>query len=806
MVEVLKSRSDYHGVMKKALFLFSMLAFTLVSCEREADLAESESLPGKVTVKATMADAMRAVSASRTAILDESARSVCWTPRDEMSLFYGTGTGGGNKFVSKNTQNQSVADFEGTIGVVTAGADFPVDKTFFWGLYPYDPEAVCDGTSIVTTLSPNQTAVAGSFETGRVISIARSQNLGLSFYNVCSGLRVKVVKEGVVRMKLKSLDGSPLAGKARITMDDSGIPYVQEVLEGSDEITLSAPAGKYLEPGQNYYFMFFPHDFTSSFFTITFETMNETATYERKRAFKFNRSDINEFSVPIDQSLTYSAKAGNIPIEDPAFKTWLTSNGFDMDSDGEISYAEAENVTDIDICSNEVNLKSLKGIEYMPSLERINCPGEWYDVGDKELGIDREYYYIGHYTGWETAWGPIGTLEYLDVRWNKSLKVLNIQNNSALGELMSSIDLTNNPSLEELRLGMTYLNYPDISQFENLRYLDLGHLRGTVPTFSNNHELLEVTIDHPQDEDGHNDQAIDYDFSQCPKLERLILSATVNSISDLSNNPKLKELKIGWSSANLQSIDVSDCPDLEIIETIGSVGVSSIDVSANASLRSLNVDGNNLTVLDLSNNTELNHLHCIENNISELILPASLQEISCWSNPLGTLDVSALADLEVLCTADAGLSVLDVTHNPKLRELAFNGNQLESIDLSANPELEEIACWDCGLQTLDLSHNPKLTWVRCWGNYLTTLDVSKNLLLGQREVSISYASDNGLYCVQRNDENGDNLLRTLYIAEGQVIPFVTENRSEEHIPATTSIQISPGLGGGEGYGGGTQEP
>ena len=234
--------------------------------------------------------------------------------------------------------------------------------------------------------------------------------------------------------------------------------------------------------------------------------------------------------------------------------------------------------------------------------------------------------------------------------------------------------------------------------------------------------------------------------------------------------------------------------------------VNSLDLSNNTELTDLICNWNNLSRLDLSNNTKLNHLDCFENNISELILPASPRIINCWSNPLGTLDVSALADLEVLCTADAGLSVLDVTHNPKLRELAFNGNQLESIDLSANPELEEIACWDCGLQTLDLSHNPKLTWVRCWGNYLTTLDVSKNLLLGQREVSISYASDNGLYCVQRNDENGDNLLRTLYIAEGQVIPFVTENRSEEHIPATTSIQISPGLGGGEGYGGGTQEP
>ncbi len=803
-MERLRNRSGY-CVMKKALFLFSMLAFTLVSCEREADLAESESLPGKVTVKATMADAMRAVSASRTAILDESARSVCWTPRDEMSLFYGTGTGGGNKFVSKNTQNQSVADFEGTIGVVTAGADFPVDKTFFWGLYPYDPEAVCDGTSIVTTLSPNQTAVAGSFETGRVISIARSQNLGLSFYNVCSGLRVKVVKEGVVRMKLKSLDGSPLAGKARITMDDSGIPYVQEVLEGSDEITLSAPAGKYLEPGQNYYFMFFPHDFNTSFFTITFETMTETATYERKRAFKFNRSDINEFSVPIDQSLTYSAKAGNIPIEDPAFKTWLTSNGFDTDSDGEISYAEAENVTDIDICSNEVNLKSLKGIEYMPSLERINCPGEWYDVGDKELGIDRDYYYIGHYTGWETAWGPIGTLEYLDVRWNKSLKVLNIQNNSAVGELMSSIDLTNNPSLEELRLGMTYLNYPDISQFEDLRYLDLGHLRGTVPTFSNNHELLEVIIDHPQDEDGHNDQAIDYDFSQCPKLERLILSATVNSISDLSNNPKLKELKIGWSSANLQSIDVSDCPDLEIIETIGSVGVSSIDVSANASLRSLNVDGNNLTALDLSNNTELQYLNCRGNNLTQLDLSSNTELITLdiAENDINSIDLSGLVKLETLYGDLNTYSVLDISNNVNLVYLDCSNTNIQSIDLSTNTLLKVLLCTNTGLTSLDLSNNTALEMVDCRWNTITTLDASKNPHLGENEWLGHMSS---LYCVQNNDSEGTNYLRTLYIAEGQVIPFVTENRSEEHIPATTSIQISPGLGGGEGYGGGTQEP
>lgn len=792
--------------MKKALFLFSMLAFTLVSCEREADLAESESLPGKVTVKATMADAMRAVSASRTAILDESARSVCWTPRDEMSLFYGTGTGGGNKFVSKNTQNQSVADFEGTIGVVTAGADFPVDKTFFWGLYPYDPEAVCDGTSIVTTLSPNQTAVAGSFETGRVISIARSQNLGLSFYNVCSGLRVKVVKEGVVRMKLKSLDGSPLAGKARITMDDSGIPYVQEVLEGSDEITLSAPAGKYLEPGQNYYFMFFPHDFTSSFFTITFETMNETATYERKREFKFKRSDINEFSVPIDKSLTYSPKEGDIPIEDPAFKNWLISNGFDTDGSGAISYAEAEQIQEIWIeqCEN-YNIQSLQGIEYMPNLTGLGCTGSWKDPLYDNLP---EHYYIGQRAiiGNHTS-GAIGTLKKVDVSYNHKLVHLNVAHNEGLGETVGGLDLSNNPDLEFIGFAYSSLRFPEIAHLTKLKHFETRGCYGEVPDFTDFSTLEYLEIHDPQEDFDFN-----VDVSNCRNLEELIISNTTGAVAGVAQNTKLRRLELWtwqdrYNSTNAEMLKeaIPVLCDLEELNIEGQY-VGSLNLANNTKLHVLKCNYNDLSSLDLSNNTQLYYLNCIENNITELVLPSSVREILCWSNPLGDLDVSGLPDLEVLCTADAGLTVLDVTHNPKLRELAFNGNSLGSIDLSSNPDLEEIACWDSDLTSLDLSHNPKLTWLRCWGNYLTTLDVSHNPKLGYRDVTSQNQNDNGLYCRQRDDANGINLLQTLYIAEGQVIPFVTENRSEDHIPSTTTIKVAPGDGGIGDYGGNTEEP
>ncbi len=784
MVEKLKSRSDYHGVMKKALFLFSMLAFTLASCEREVDLAESESVPGKITVKATMADAMRAVSASRTAILDESARSVCWTPRDEMSLFYGTGTGGGNKFVSKNTQNQSVADFEGTIGVVTAGADFPVDKTFFWGLYPYDPDAVCDGTSIVTTLSPNQTAVAGSFETGRVISIARSQNLGLSFYNVCSGLRVKVVKEGVVRMKLKSLDGSPLAGKARIAMDDSGIPYVQEVLDGSDEITLSAPAGKYLEPGQNYYFMFFPHDFTSSFFTITFETMNETATYERKREFKFKRSDINEFSVPIDKSLTYSPKEGDIPIEDPAFKNWLVSNGFDTDGSGAISYAEAEQAEQIWIGQSEIiNIQSLQGIEYMPNLTHLFCGGGWYDYVLDDLP-EHSYISQARIQAGETG-GPTGTLKKVDVTYNPKLVLLNIAHNEGLGETIGEIDLSNNPDLEDVCISFNGLRFPEISHLTKLRRFESRGNKGQVPDFSSFTDLEYLEVSCPADDHDYN-----VDVSNCRNLEELQIEWTTGTITGITQNANLKRLELNCFFDRLNTVNAQMLR--EVIPTL-------------SNLERLRCDDYNLGSIDVSNLTKLRYLSLRNNNLTELNVGANveLRQFELANNSIQSIDLSNLSKLEVLYVDVNPISELDLSHNPNLLDIDCSSTGLTSLDLSSNTKLQAVLCRCNQLTGIDLSHNHELTCIDFRWNNIASLNVSKNTKLS---LAVKDGDRTGLFCVQNEDESGVDKLTTLYVAENQVIPFVTENRSERRISSSTTIKVAPGDGGIGDYGGNTQEP
>lgn len=769
--------------MRKSFFILTVLSLALVACEREYNNHENLA-PEVVTVHARMVDAMMEVPTSRTVILDEAARSVGWTPRDEMSLFYGTGTSGGNKFTSTNTENKSVADFEGTIGVVTAGADFPIDKTYFWGLYPYDPEASCDGTSIVTTLSPNQTAVAGSFETGRVISIARSQNLGLSFYNVCSGLRVKVVKEGVVRMTMKSLDGSPLAGKARIAVDDSGIPYVEEVLDGSDEITLSAPAGKYLEPGENYYFMFFPHDFNTSFFTITFETMTESATYERKRAFKFNRSDINEFSVPIDQSLTYSAKTGNIPIEDPAFKTWLTSNGFDTDADGEISYAEAENVEQIWIgASEEFNIQSLQGIEYMPNLTHLFCAGGWYDYVMDDLP---EHSYISQERIQSGAgWGPTGTLKKVDVSYNHKLVLLNLAHCEGLGETIGEIDLSNNPKLEDLCISFNGLRFPEISHLTKLRYFESRGNKGQVPDFSSFTDLEYLEVSSPADDHDYN-----VDVSNCRNLEELQIELTTGTITGIAQNTNLKRLELNCffdrpNTVNAQMIR-------EVIPTL-------------SDLERLRCDDYNLGSIDVSHLTKLHYLSLRNNNLTELNVGANVEltQFELANNNIQSIDLSNLSKLEVLYVDVNPLAELDLSHNPELLDIDCSGTNLTSLDLSANTKLQAVLCRCNQLTSIDLSHNPELTCIDFRWNNITTMDVSKNTKLS---LATKDGDRTGLFCVQNEDENGIDKLQTLYIAEGQVIPFVTVDRSARRISPTTNIQVAPGDGGIDNYGGSTQDP
>lgn len=120
--------------------------------------------------------------------------------------------------------------------------------------------------------------------------------------------------------------------------------------------------------------------------------------------------------------------------------------------------------------------------------------------------------------------------------------------------------------------------------------------------------------------------------------------------------------------------------------------LTSIDVSENNFLNTLNIAQNLLKSIDLSNNTALTKIDVSENDIETLDVSMNRKLESLWvyNNNLLTLDVSNNLQMDFLDCSSNGLTMLDVTANKELARLLAYNNQLTSIDISGNEKLSEL--------------------------------------------------------------------------------------------------------------------
>ena len=142
------------------------------------------------------------------------------------------------------------------------------------------------------------------------------------------------------------------------------------------------------------------------------------------------------------------------------------------------------------------------------------------------------------------------------------------------------------------------------------------------------------------------------------------------------------------------------------IEELVDAGIRDMsEIKYFTSLAVLNCAGNQLTSLDVSNNTALTYL-------------------GCGNNQLTSLDVSNNTALTYLGCGNNQLTNLDLSNNKALIRLRCQGNQLTSLDLSSNTALTELWCYDNQLTNLDLRNNTSLIDLYCYSNNITSLDVS----------------------------------------------------------------------------------
>ena len=158
---------------------------------------------------------------------------------------------------------------------------------------------------------------------------------------------------------------------------------------------------------------------------------------------------------------------------------------------------------------------------------------------------------------------------------------------------------------------------------------------------------------------------------------------------------------------NIDGVTLLDLDSLGIADLTGIENFSA--------LTSLSCRNNQLTSLDVSQNTALTYLHCGFNQITSLDVSnnTSLTQFLCEYNQLTSLDVSQNTALIVLTCYVNQLTSLDVSNNTSLIYLYCQNNQLTSLDVSQNTALSGLICSYNQLTSLDISNNMQLNLFRC---------------------------------------------------------------------------------------------
>ena len=195
--------------------------------------------------------------------------------------------------------------------------------------------------------------------------------------------------------------------------------------------------------------------------------------------------------------------------------------------------------------------------------------------------------------------------------------------------------------------------------------------------------------------------------------------------------------------------------------------ISNIDVSNNTALTYLTCRNNQLTSLDVSNNTALTHLDCKLNQLTSLDVSqnTALTNLLCHINQLTSLDVSNNTALITLSCDNNQLTSLDISQNTALWGLSCDNNQLTSLDISNNTALSSLSCGFNQLTSLDVSQSTALHSLYCHNNQLTSLDVSQSTDL----IYLHCYNNNNLDCITVSNVSWANSLSTLSLDPQQYL-------------------------------------
>ena len=355
--------------------LFGLLAgvtlLLLVSCT--ADLQET-IIPHEGDVIELTAYADNGI-ATKTGIVDNGngGKNVVWKSGNAISLFFNSGDNGGNKFTT--TDSSPVATFKGSISAISGSLEETGGKAYFWGLYPYNASASCDGTNITTTLPSSQLAYQGDVADDLLVTVGRSENLAMSFKNACAVIGFTLSQDNISKVTFSGRNNEYVAGEFKASFNSSNQLTVAPTSNGVKSIKIIPAEAATFTKGKTYYFAILPGTFSSGYSLTFTKADGTTATYKRTSSFTFAISTFYTMTNK-DSGLTFTSGQGTNPTENITFadskvKTALV-NKFDNDGDGDLSKAEAAAVTSLEGVFGAIKTyKSFDEFQYFTNVSDI---------------------------------------------------------------------------------------------------------------------------------------------------------------------------------------------------------------------------------------------------------------------------------------------------------------------------------------------------------------------------------------------------------------------------------------------------
>lgn len=364
---------------------------------------------------------------------------------------------------------------------------------------------------------------------------------------------------------------------------------------------------------------------------------------------------------------------------------------------------------------------------------------------------------------------------------NAGITALNLYKNTLLENLycssnnLTSLGLTANAALLTLDCSKNALTVLDVSKNVLLETVDCSFNKHTRLDVSSNPTLTSVTCVGNAEMAKLLVKDVNQETSLTIKKEELTtisyndggihipeanLKAYLLALFDDDEDGEISVAEaenvqnVNCSGRSISSIvGLEDCPNLKYLNLNGN-NVSVIDLPNLQKLETIVAYGNPITKLNVNNDIALKDLYlqdvntnALSGNVVTITGQAETLELAFAGTEFTTLNLTGSSVLtsfnideniqltKLVASGNSLVTGVNVSTLTALTHLDLNACRLTALDVDSNVELEYFDCSSNKLTALNVNNNAALTMLDCSGNQLSTIRVVNNTALDKLDVS-----------------------------------------------------------------------